>query len=662
MRKLISFLLTAAVAVSCLIFPVTVSAADGSPEIAISFKPVAPKSAGVDAAYGDGTVDPTNLHKGDEFMMVFSLKTNPGLTAFRFTIKYDNSVIYTKYVDANDPILGIDATNSEKTFIDMELFGICSGLEPTLSKETGEFSIVFGGSRPVTKTEEICAIKFFVNDDVTFGTDGTAKSGLKFEPIEFTRTSGDNYDNANVKFTYTAPVVVCEHKDTTKKETPATCGAEGKIETVCTDCGTVVNTEVTDPTGKHTFSDPVETKKPTCTEEGEETGTCTVCGKTDKQPIPATGHDWGEWTEVTPATCEADGVKEKVCKNDATHKEPGVIPALGHDWGDWTEVTPAACEVEGLEERVCKNDEKHKETNKIPALEHEADWEITKEATCSEEGERTGVCKICGKDVTQTIDKLAHTWGDWEETKAATETEEGEETRTCEECGETETRPISKLGSTVVPDDDDDNDYHYIITAKPSETPSESDNTNTGSDNTGSTGSTGGNNTGAIDGTVGGTDGTTGSTAAVTLTDATSGIVVSGEVPAGATLSVVLNSASYTASAVAYDITLKDANGNVIQPNGNVTVTIPVPAGWNGNLVRVYRAEADGSYTDMNAAHQDGNLVFTTNHFSTYVVTTDVLNGDNNVNTANFPVAGAIVLMGAAAATAAAVLVIKKRK
>ena len=55
-------------------------------------------------------------------------------------------------------------------------------------------------------------------------------------------------------------------------------------------------------------------------------------------------------------------------------------------------------------------------------------------------------------------------------------------------------------------------------------------------------------------------------------------------------------------------------------------------------------------------------MVFTTNHFSTYVVTTDVLNGDNNVNTANFPVAGAIVLMGAAAATAAAVLVIKKRK
>ena len=60
--------------------------------------------------------------------------------------------------------------------------------------------------------------------------------------------------------------------------------------------------------------------------------------------------------------------------------------------------------------------------------------------------------------------------------------------------------------------------------------------------------STGGNSTGAIDGTIGGTDGTTGSTAAVTLTDAASGIVVSGEIPAGATLSVVLNSSSYTAS------------------------------------------------------------------------------------------------------------------
>ena len=62
-----------------------------------------------------------------------------------------------------------------------------------------------------------------------------------------------------------------------------------------------------------------------------------------------------------------------------------------------------------------------------------------------------------------------------------------------------------------------------------------------------------------------------------------------------------------------YDISLiKD--GAAVQPDGNALVKIPC----TDSTAKVYRVEADGSVTDMNAVYQDGFLVFTTDHFSLY--------------------------------------------
>ncbi len=86
---------------------------------------------------------------------------------------------------------------------------------------------------------------------------------------------------------------------------------------------------------------------------------------------------------------------------------------------------------------------------------------------------------------------------------------------------------------------------------------------------------------------------------------------------------------------VVYEISLV-RDGIAVQPNGEVTVKIPVPDGMDGNACKVYRQEADGSYTDMNAAYQDGYMVFTTDHFSQYVLTTETLStttlGDVNAD------------------------------
>ena len=76
-----------------------------------------------------------------------------------------------------------------------------------------------------------------------------------------------------------------------------------------------------------------------------------------------------EHTAATAATCEENGnVEYWYCENcdkyyaDAqgtTVLEEVTIDALGHDWGEWTVVTPASENEDGLKRCVCKNDSTH---------------------------------------------------------------------------------------------------------------------------------------------------------------------------------------------------------------------------------------------------------------------------------------------------------------
>ena len=82
--------------------------------------------------------------------------------------------------------------------------------------------------------------------------------------------------------------------------------------------------------------------------------------------------------------------------------------------------------------------------------------------------------------------------------------------------------------------------------------------------------------------------------------------------------------------AAAYDIKLTKDGSNV-QPDSSVTVSIPC----SDPTAKVYRVEDDNSVTDMNAVYKDGYLVFSTDHFSLYIVTapdTDRLLGDADNN------------------------------
>ncbi len=114
------------------------------------------------------------------------------------------------------------------------------------------------------------------------------------------------------------------------------------------------------------------------------------------------------------------------------------------------------------------------------------------------------------------------------------------------------------------------------------------------------------------------------------------GIIIENPDLTDKTLEVETKSTSDTQ--IIYNITLKDKDGNKVQNPGDVTVKIPLPNGWDGKKTTVSYKEADGKLTDMNADYENGYMVFTTNHFSEYVlkqkpaVKLGDLNSDEKIN------------------------------
>ena len=119
-------------------------------------------------------------------------------------------------------------------------------------------------------------------------------------------------------------------------------------------------------------------------------------------------------------------------------------------------------------------------------------------------------------------------------------------------------------------------------------------------------------------------------------------------------------------------------DGAKVQPNGTIKVTINVPAALKdaANLF-VYRVEEDGKLTDVKASVVNGKLVFSTSHFSTYIITSEALSGDAVVTEAAATTAaptapekpddknqatGVVIAVIPAVIAAAGVIISKKRK
>ncbi len=190
----------------------------------------------------------------------------------------------------------------------------------------------------------------------------------------------------------------------------ATCTEDGYTgDVVCDTCGTVLEAGKKIPATGHSFGEWTVTKAATCTEAGEETRTCSQGDATEKREIPAKGHTAkSERVNVKAAICTEDGYTGNVvCNTCGAVLEAGEkIPATGHDFGEWTVTKEATCTEAGEETRTCSKGDAA-ETRETPATGHEfGEWVVTKEATVSEEGEETRTCAKCGAAETRAIEKL----------------------------------------------------------------------------------------------------------------------------------------------------------------------------------------------------------------------------------------------------------------
>ena len=238
------------------------------------------------------------------------------------------------------------------------------------------------------------------------------------------------------------------------------CETPGYIIYTCTDCGETMRQELPAPGHKWTTEEEVITAA-TCGTPGYKQVKvwCPHCGTIQSSTvteIPPTGaHAWV--TEQKNPTCTEGGYLRVVCSACGTVQTNTTSSPLGHSWITASE-TPATCTAAGSRTVKCANCGQT-QTQVIPATGHAWVGSVTTPATCTKPGVMTYTCTLCGATRTETIPATGqHTPGGWEYTKMATCTSTGFATRKCTVCGQVlENRTIPAAGHvwsswyTVVP-------------------------------------------------------------------------------------------------------------------------------------------------------------------------------------------------------------------
>lgn len=157
---------------------------------------------------------------------------------------------------------------------------------------------------------------------------------------------------------FTVSVVVSQshiHKEGPFQKTKdPTCTGEGEEVTTCSVCFETVNTRKIPALGHGAESSPVKTKAQTCTEPGEMATYCLVCGGVvDVSEIAPDGHKEGPPEFLPAPTCTESGISKTFCTVCAVETKHEYLAPLGHKFGDWVVVLVPTAESEGNEMRTC---------------------------------------------------------------------------------------------------------------------------------------------------------------------------------------------------------------------------------------------------------------------------------------------------------------------
>jgi hypothetical protein len=174
--------------------------------------------------------------------------------------------------------------------------------------------------------------------------------------------------------TKTETIAKTAHTVVTDNAVAATCTKTGLTEgSHCSVCGEVITAQkIVAKTNIHNYDGGKITTAATCTTDGVETYTCTVCKETITETIPVTSHTIVTDNAVA-ATCKKTGLTE------------------GSHWSVCGTVITA-------QKTVAKTAHKY------------SDWTVAKTATCKTAGKKTRTCSICKETESETISKKAHSY------------------------------------------------------------------------------------------------------------------------------------------------------------------------------------------------------------------------------------------------------------
>ena len=237
---------------------------------------------------------------------------------------------------------------------------------------------------------------------------------------------------------YTEDIAKTKHdyEDTVVKPT---CTERGYTEHICKVCADSYKDDYTPALG-HDYISQI-TKQVACETDGEKTFTCTRCGDTYTEAIPATGHN--DIVTVVEPTCTADGYTEHKCKDCGRVVRSDVTKALGHDY-DSKITTKASCTEDGVITYTCtKCNESY--TEKIPATGHKYNDVVT-EASCDKGGYTLHTCANCGDSYKDNfIAPTGHKYTKTTVKQASCETD-GVNVYTCDTCGDSYSEVIKAKG------------------------------------------------------------------------------------------------------------------------------------------------------------------------------------------------------------------------
>ena len=176
-----------------------------------------------------------------------------------------------------------------------------------------------------------------------------------------------------------------------------------------------------DDVSPHNWDSGTITTAPTCTKAGEKTYSCTKCGATKIEPIPATGHSWkSDWTsdathhwhECANESCDVtdNAGKKGYAEHSggtATCTEKAVCTHCGQSYGETNPVNHTG--TEQWTQTTTTHEKKWNCCNTVSVPNENHEWA---DGVCSECGyvclhedtDKNHICDICGKTTSEHKD------------------------------------------------------------------------------------------------------------------------------------------------------------------------------------------------------------------------------------------------------------------